>query len=85
MQVSQIVSEIDSEIERLQQARYLLAGVVGVKTKRRGIPAKSKAAMPAKKKSGKRRLCVEGRRKISEALMARWAERRKRASTKASK
>ena len=85
MQVSQIVSEIDSEIERLQQARNLLAGVVGVKTKRRGISTKSKAAKPAKKKTGKRRLSAEGRRKISEALKARWAERRKRASTKASK
>ena len=85
MQVSQIVSEIDSEIERLQQARNLLAGVVGVKTKRRGILTKSKAAKPAKKKSGKRRLSAEGRRKISEALKARWAERRKRASTKTSK
>jgi hypothetical protein len=79
MQVSQILSEIDREIDRLRQARNLLAGDATVT--RRGGGSLSKAV---KKGSGTRRLSAEGRRKISLALKARWAER-KRAAAKASK
>lgn len=82
MQLSQILSEIDNEIERLQQARTLLTGPLVVSPKRREIPTPTRAA---KKRTGKRKLSAEGRRKISEALKARWAERKKRASGKASK
>lgn len=85
MQVSQILSEIDSEIERLQQARNLLAGVVVGKARPRATSATPKAAKTAKKKTGKNRLSAEGRRRISEALKARWAERRKRAAGKSSR
>jgi hypothetical protein len=85
MQVSQILSEIDGEIERLQQARNLLAGVVVRKAGRRATSATPKAAKKAKKKTGKKRLSAEGRRRISEALKARWAERRKRAAGKSSR
>ncbi len=38
MQLSQILSEIDNEIERLQQARTLLTGALVVSPKRREIP-----------------------------------------------
>lgn len=82
MQVNQILSEIDSEIERLQQARNILAGTTGTRGRKRGPSA---APKPAKKRGGKRRLSPEGRKRISEALKARWAERKKRAAAKSSK
>ena len=81
MQVDQILSEIDREIERLQQARNILAGTTGTRGRRRETPD---APKPAKKRGGRRRMSAEGRKRISEALKARWAERKKRAA-KASK
>lgn len=84
MQVDQILSEIDSEIERLQQARNILAGASGAATKRRGA-AVSASPKPVKKRGGRRRMSAEARKRLSDALKARWAERRKRTATKASK
>lgn len=81
MQVNEILIEIDREIERLQQARDLLAGSTGKGGGRRGTSAASK---PQTKKHGKRKLSAEGRRRISEALKRRWAERKK-AAAKAAK
>ena len=79
MQVSQILSEIDKEIARLQQARNLLAdGVAGI----RGTSSSSKAAGT---RIGRRKMSAEARRRISEAQKARWAERRKRAAAKSSR
>lgn len=84
MQVDQILSEIDNEIARLQQARNILAGGTAAGT--RGRRGASAAAKPAKKKrGGKRRMSAEGRKRLSEALKARWAERKKKAAAKGSK
>lgn len=84
MQVNQILSEIDNEIARLQQARNILAGGTGAAT--RGRRGASAAAKPAKKKkAGRRRMSAEARKRLSEALKARWAERKKRATSKGSK
>lgn len=81
MQVDEILIEIDREIERLQQARDLLAG----STSRGGArPSASATSKPQSKKHGKRKLSAEGRRRISEALKRRWAERKK-ASARAAK
>jgi hypothetical protein len=80
VQVSQILAELDSEIERLQQARSLLAG--SVTPRRRGRPPLSgqpKAAATAPKK---RRLSPEERQKIADAMKRRWAERKKAAAKK---
>lgn len=86
MQVNEILSEIDSEIARLQQARNLLAGTTGTRGGTRGRPrGTSVASKPAKKRGGKRKLSAEGRKRISDALKARWAERKKRATVKTSK
>jgi len=86
MQVSEILSEIDSEIARLQQARKLLSGESSETTTKRGRkPAAAAAAATApKKRRGRRKLTPEGRKRLSEALKARWAERKKKAA-KASK
>jgi hypothetical protein len=80
MQVSEILHEIDSEIARLQEARRLLAGEGEAATSTRG----RKPAEAPKARRGRRKLTAEGRKRLSEALKARWAERKKKA-TKGSK
>jgi hypothetical protein len=79
VQVSQILTEIDNEIGRLQQARNLLAGGTDHHISRGG----SKVSTPARKK--KRKLSAEGRQKIAEAMKRRWMERRKQAAAKSAK
>ena len=66
--MDRIVQDLNAEIQRLTQARDLLLG----KKSRPGRPAGSTGA----RKTG-RRLSPEGRRRISEAMRKRWAERRK--------
>lgn len=75
MEVSQILTELDKEIARLQEARTLLAGGP---SKGRGAGKKS-ASTP---RTGRRRLSAEGRRRIAEAMKRRWAERKKQAAGK---
>lgn len=77
MDVSRMVSEIDAEISRLQQARAALTGIAGSGTvaPRRGRPKGSVNKAAAKPKR-KRNLSPEGRKRIAEAMKRRWAERR---------
>ena len=81
MQVSEILSEIDKEIARLQQVRSLLAGETP-KTRRGRQKSATSAPAPAKK-AAKRRLSPEGRKRIAEAMKRRWAERKKQQAPKA--
>ena len=84
MDVTQILSAIDAEIERLQQARQAVAALDGtspIPQPRRGRPKGSKnapaaAPEPASRKR-KRNLSPEGRKRIQEAMKRRWAERHK--------
>jgi len=93
MDVNRIVSELDSEIARLQTIRAALTGLSGtplaIGKPRRGRPKGSKnqtkaakpvAAKVATKKKAKRKLSPEGRKRIAEAMKKRWAERRKEAA-----
>ena len=92
MDVTQILSAIDAEIARLQQAREAVAALNGaspVPTQpRRGRPKGSKNAVvaaPAPEtatRKRKRNLSPEGRKRIQEAMQRRWAERRKGSSEK---
>ena len=68
MAIDSILAKIDAEIERLQQARKLLANVNLTATKTSSY--KTKAA-PAKKK--KRVLSAEARKRIADAQRRRWA------------
>jgi mono/diheme cytochrome c family protein len=68
MELTKILSEIDAEISRLQQAKAILAG----ETVTRG-PGRPKTA-PAKKK---RNLTPEGRARIAATVKARWAKQKK--------
>jgi len=66
MTVANIVSSIDAEIALLQEARDLLAEV-DIST---GKPA-------PKKKTGKRVMSAEARKRIGDAQRKRWAAQRK--------
>ena len=88
MAMQDVLTQIDREIAKLQQARALLAGtpeapvdaIVAGKKPGRGRPKGSKnagtsaPAAPAKK--GKRQLSPEGRKAIADAMKRRWAEKR---------
>ena len=81
MDVNRIVSELDTEIARLQQIRAALSGVASKASTpdapRRGRPKGSKNATSAAPVAKKRQLSPEGRKRIAEAMKKRWAERRK--------
>jgi hypothetical protein len=88
MDVNRIVSELDTEIARLQQIRSALTGLDGnlTGTAKRGRPkgstkAAKAASAPAKRQ---RKLTPEGRKKIQDAMKRRWAERRKQSASKQS-
>ena len=80
MEVSGIIAQIDAQIAKLQQARALLAGTTAGQAGR-GRPKGSKngvkTAAPTPKKTSKRKLSPEGRKRIADAMKKRWAERRK--------
>lgn len=73
MGVSEILSEIDHQIERLKQARTLLSGEDGRAT------GKAETAVPDKPVKKKRNLSPEGRKRIAEAVKRRWAKQKKAA------
>jgi len=90
MDVGRILSEIDAEIARLQQARSALTGIAGsgtVAKAKRGRPKGSVNKTATKRR--KRNLSPEGRKRIADAMKRRWAERRaaagKSSSAKAGK
>ena len=79
MEVSRIITEIDAQIAKLQQARSLLAGTPR-HTSRTGPasgPGRPKGSKKAARAAKQRRLSAAGRKAISEAMKRRWAERRK--------
>lgn len=63
MNISELLSSIDSEIARLRQARSLLAGLQG------GAPT-----APAKKPAKRRKLSAKARKAIGDAQRKRWAK-----------
>ena len=66
MSVNDILSLLDAEIAKLQQARALLAGAGKIKLELKSVPT-------AKPKRKKRKLSKEGRAHIVAAQKARWA------------
>ena len=71
MDISSIIDAIDSEIARLQQARAVLAQSNGT------VSSVTKRSAPGKRRSGKRTLSPEARKRIAEAQKKRWAAVRK--------
>lgn len=83
MDFNRLVSEIDMEIARLQQARALLTGVSGKRGPGRPKTVAGRSVAPvAKAGKRKRRLSPEGRKRIADAMRKRWAERKKQQGTK---
>ncbi len=91
MDVTQILSAIDAEISRLQQARQAVAALDGaspIPARRPGRPKGSQNVAPAADgapRKRKRNLSPEGRKRIQEAMKRRWAERHKGDSKDGSK
>jgi hypothetical protein len=83
VELSRIISEIDAEIARLQQARSLLTAGSQIPARRgrkpKALTAATATAAP-KAKRRKRKLSAEGRQRIREAMKRRWAEHRKNKS-----
>jgi hypothetical protein len=81
MQLSKILAEIDIEIQRLEQARTLLAGdsTPAVKKTRKSKSAPATIEAPTKRKK-KRNLSPEGRKRIAEAVRRRWELQKKAAA-----
>jgi hypothetical protein len=70
MTIDSILAEIDAEIERLTQARNLLASAGTAKSATKS----TRSAKPAVKKGRKRRtLSADARKRIAEAQRRRWA------------
>lgn len=69
MDTQQIISELESERDRLEQAISALRGSMG----RRGVSAMGKG------RRGRRRLSAAAKRRISEMMKKRWAERKRAA------
>lgn len=75
MTIESILSQIDSEIARLTQARALLANVGKI-----NVAAKSAKAASAGKARKKRVLSPEARKRIADAQRKRWAAQRAKKS-----
>jgi hypothetical protein len=70
MDTQQIISELESERDRLEQAISALRGSMGG---RRGL------AVAGSGRRGRRRLSAAAKRRISEMMKKRWAERKRAA------
>ena len=77
MDIQAIVKELKRERDRLNTAIIALEGPELPLTHRKASPVANVPAPPAKKR---RRLTPEGRKRISDMMKKRWAERRKKAS-----
>ena len=75
MDLEKIVAELRQEMERIGRAIGLLESQAP--TARRGRPPKAAAATSSKKTRG-RGLTPAGRKRLSEMMKKRWAERRKK-------
>jgi len=73
MDLQRIVSDLKRERERIDRAIEALEGAGMTVAKRR-----STASTPGvTRKSSKRRMSAQGRKRISEAMKKRWAARRR--------
>jgi len=73
MTIEVVLSQIDAEISRLEQARALLSGEV--QKRKPGRPKGAVAPIATKK----RKMSPEGRARIAAAVKARWAKQKKAA------
>ena len=74
MDIQAIVKELKRERDRLNAAIAALEGTDSRPAPRKSLPTTKVAAPPTKKR---RRLTPEGRKRLSDLMKKRWAERKK--------
>jgi hypothetical protein len=75
LDLDRIVAELKRERERLGRAIAALEGTDSPAATSKG---KSAASSPTANRRRRGRLTAEGRKRLSEAMKKRWAERRKK-------
>ncbi|HEY6301096.1 MAG TPA: hypothetical protein VIW95_15765 [Candidatus Binatus sp.] len=84
MEIDKIVADLKKERDRLVKAIAALVGVGSTTTgKRRGRKPGRKATTTTRKRRGG--ISKAGRKRLSELMKKRWAERRKKGMTKLGK
>ena len=73
LDLQKIVSDLESERDRLSRAIAALEGIRGAITAPKGVASGVKR--PRKRRGG---ITPEGRRRLSEAMKKRWAQPRKK-------
>ncbi|MDR5726792.1 MAG: hypothetical protein RB191_04910 [Terriglobia bacterium] len=82
MQISEMIQDLDRQIEKLQKARQSLAEVENSGAKGSTRSAASRKNMPTRPvevvvlPKPKKPMSAESRKKIADAARRRWAERR---------
>ena len=80
MDIQKIVSELEREKERIGRAIAALVESASLSLTTRKSSGAGKTAAPGKKKRRRGGLTPAGRRRLSEAMKKRWADRRKKRS-----
>ncbi len=84
MEIDKIVADLKKERDRLVRAITALVGTGSAATgRRRGRKAGPKAATAKRRRRGG--ITKEGRKRLSELMKKRWAERRKKGLAKLGK
>jgi len=86
LEIDKIVADLKKERDRLVKAISALVGMgqTGAKRGRKPGPKAKAKAVPAKRKR-RGGISKEGRKRLSELMKKRWAERRKKGQTKLAK
>ncbi|HKN12770.1 MAG TPA: hypothetical protein VJX68_06190 [Candidatus Binatus sp.] len=83
MEIDKIVADLKKERDRLVRAITALVGAGAATGAKRGRKPGRKAATTKRKRRGG--ISKEGRKRLSELMKKRWAERRKKGMTKLGK
>jgi hypothetical protein len=75
LDIQKILSDLQREKTQLDRAIAALEGLEARSSARTGMAGKAPAGGQRKKRG---RMSAEGRRRLSEAMKKRWAERRKK-------
>lgn len=79
MDLASIVAELKRERDRLDNAIAALEGMGSGRRGRRGR-GPGAGASNGRRRGGRRHMSAEARRRISEMMKKRWAERKRRAA-----
>ena len=80
MDIQKIVSELEREKDRIGRAIAALVGSASSSLTTRKIGRAGKTTPPGKREKPRGGLTPEGRKRLSEAMKKRWAERKRKKS-----